>query len=69
MNDKITAPWADKQITALNVWQQLGYVHEFTCPNGHKGNRELKAFRDCWRCLNCGYTQDWAHDFMKRAKP
>lgn len=58
---KITAPWSPEQVAALNKWQQLGYVHEFTCPHGHG---PLTAQRDFWMCLRCGYTQEWAHDFM-----
>lgn len=61
---KIRAPWTDKQVEALNQWQKGGLFHEFTCPNSHSEDRTLKATRDGWVCLYCGYRQDWAHDFM-----
>ena len=59
---KVHPPWTSEQVDALNAWQALGYVHEFTCPHNHP-DRTLKATTDGWVCL-CGYTQEWAHDFM-----
>jgi len=63
---KITAPWTDEQVAALNRWQGNDAVHPFTCPNSHQG-RELTATAKGWVCKGCGYKQNWAHDFM--AKP
>lgn len=60
---KITAPWTDKQVKALNRFQHAGFVHPFTCPHDH-ANRELVATPEGWVCLTCGYRQDWAHDYM-----
>lgn len=57
----IYAPWSDSEIAALKKWQALGFVHGFTCPHGHGA---LDAQRDFWMCTTCGYTQNWAHDFM-----
>lgn len=61
----IKAPWTPEQVDALNAYQQLGYVHEFTCP-GHDGggSRVLIAEADGWHCPSCDYIQDWAHDAM-----
>jgi len=61
---KIKAPWTDEQVAALNRWQAYGFVHEFTCPNDHKMSVPLEATKRSWVCPACGYTQDWAHDFM-----
>lgn len=60
---KITAPWTIDQVSALNRWQDAGFVHPFTCPND---SAALVATYDGWRCLapNCGFRQNWAHDFM-----
>lgn len=60
------APWTPDQVDALNAYQRLGYVHEFTCPNNHgpKQSRVLEATEVGWKCLFCDYTQDWAHGFM-----
>jgi hypothetical protein len=66
---KIHAPWTAEQVGALNRWQKLGYVHEFTCPGDHADDRALVAAADGWHCLTCGYTQDWAHDFMLETPP
>lgn len=60
---KITAPWTIEQARALNKWQRLGYVHEFTCPRDHE-DRALVASTVGWLCPHCDYMQDWAHDFM-----
>jgi hypothetical protein len=61
----IKAPWTPEQVAALNAYQALGYVHEFTCP-GHDGDgsRVLVATGAGWICPSCDYTQDWAHDAM-----
>jgi hypothetical protein len=62
----IKAPWTIDQVHALNAYQRLGYVHEFTCPNNHgdKHSRVLRATPHGWKCAGCDYTQDWAHDWM-----
>lgn len=70
---KIYAPWTPEQVANLNEWQEAGYVHPFTCGNddlhdydSFMANKVLKATEQGWVCPNpnCGYTQDWAHDFM-----
>jgi hypothetical protein len=61
----IRPPWASDVVDALNRYQRLGYVHEFTCEQSHVGaDRTLYATRDGWRCPHCDYRQDWAHAAM-----
>lgn len=68
--DFIEAPFSSEQVDALNRYQRLGYVHEFTCPEHHGGaDRTLYATKDGWRCPHCGYQQDWAHRAMLDATP
>jgi hypothetical protein len=61
----LKAPWTAEQVDALNRFQRLYYVHEFTCV-GHAGggDRTLVATRNGWICCHCDYKQDWAHSFM-----
>jgi hypothetical protein len=66
-NQKITAPWDEEQVDALNAYQASGAMHPFTCGNRpHPGNAEavLVATPEGWVCRDCDYTQDWAHAFM-----
>jgi hypothetical protein len=61
--DQIHAPWTQTQVDALNDWQQLGFVHEFTCACG--GHTVLVATLEGWTCpKGCGYRQEWAWAFM-----
>lgn len=61
----IKAPWTIDQVHALNAYQRLGYVHEFTCAESHDGrDRILRATSGGWKCPTCDYTQDWAHEWM-----
>lgn len=60
----IKAPFTDDQVDALNEFQHLGFVHEFTCKNNHPGNNVLIATKDGWICPSCNYTQNWCHSFM-----
>lgn len=47
-------------------------MHPFTCPNRHDhpeiggDNGILIPTVRGWICQFCDYTQNWAHDFMKR---
>jgi hypothetical protein len=61
--ESIKAPWTQEQVNQLNRFQQLGFVHEFTCPNSH-ADRTLHATPNGWICPGCDYTQDWAHESM-----
>lgn len=63
----IKAPWTDEQVLALLHWQTKSYAHPFTCGNEkHSEHIRLVPTNDGWVCgaQHCGYTQDWAHDFM-----
>jgi hypothetical protein len=62
--DRITAPFTAAQVDALNRFQHYGFVHPFTCPNEHEGDRALVATWHGWICPHCKYTQDWAHKLM-----
>ncbi len=66
MTETIRAPWTSEQVTALNLFQQQGGVHPFTC-GAHVGSSPvLDATHAGWICpdQDCAYTQDWAHAFM-----
>jgi len=67
---KVVAPWTSDQVASLNGYQESGKFHPFTC-----GNPDCPRIRDRpsvliarvpgWVCpMNCGYQQDWAHDWM-----
>lgn len=70
--ERVNAPWTHAQVRHLQMWQKSPYVHSFTCP--HRGDTH---HRDCygdhgglrptlngWECMDCDYTQNWAHDIM-----
>lgn len=61
---KIEAPWTAAQVDALNLFQQDKFIHPFTCPDHHEGERALVATRAGWICCHCSYTQTWAHAYM-----
>lgn len=60
-SQRIESPWSDEQVAGLQRWQSYGFVHEFTCLNGHGALVPTKAG---WTCPHCIYTQNWAWDFM-----
>lgn len=75
----IHAPFTEAEVHALNAWQKGPNTHPFTCPHRHKEKQgryvhrwradmtergALRATVQGWICLDCDYTQDWAHDFM-----
>lgn len=64
MLDDSRAPWTAEEVANLNEFQNAGYMHPFTC--GSEDCRAvLVATPEGWTCpAGCGYTQDWAHDFM-----
>lgn len=72
----LKAPWSFAQVEALNDFQADGQVHPFTCGNRDVPRRDhpdgkgvLTAFEGGWRCLHCGYEQDWCHDWMATWTP
>lgn len=60
----VLAPFTADQVASLNAYQVAGVCHPFTCGND-SGHHVLVAFFDeGWRCLDCDYTQNWAHAWM-----
>lgn len=63
------------EVASLNAYQESGIFHPFTCGNiEHEEHVNLVAAEQGWYCPAmvdegieeyCGYTQTWAHDFMK----
>jgi hypothetical protein len=67
------APWTPQQVAALNRYQASGFAHPFTCGNRSRDTHPTIANGDFgvlvateygWKCPDCDYTQDWAHDGM-----
>lgn len=66
MSDVIRAPFTNSQVTALNMVQQSGAIHPFTCGKrsaSWHGEGVLIATKKGWVCPEdrCDYTQDWAY--------
>jgi len=59
----IKTPFTPEQVEQLNRFQSLGNVHPFTCGNNSR-HRDLVATESGWKCLDCDYTQQWAHGHM-----
>lgn len=49
--------WTEDQVANLKERQDCGYLHPYTCENGH-GN--LIPTTEGWICHECTYTQIWA---------
>lgn len=69
MADKIFPPWDASTVRTLNTFQTRSGLHPFTCPRKHFTDEAmlLEATPNGWVCSGapaCGYTQQWAHDFM-----
>jgi hypothetical protein len=67
MTDRITAPWTEDTIAALNAFQRSGRMHPFTCGNEqHRMHQTLIAEADGWHCPDetCDYRQNWAPAVM-----
>jgi DNA-binding MarR family transcriptional regulator len=63
----IYAPWDMQTVRNLNRFQNLSFIHPYTCDNAsHGGSRRLVAGPDGWHCSNptCEYTQNWASALM-----
>lgn len=70
--DKITAPWNESQVYALQRWQAGTIfplpVHPYTC--GNDSNHQLLIpLTSGWVCPDCDYTQDWALDPIIHVDP
>jgi len=57
VSERVTAPWTEEQVAALNEYQHSGCFHPYTCP--FNSGACLVATREGWVCEHCGYTQDW----------
>lgn len=65
------------EVKHLDDYQRSGRFHPFTCANRGDGNHRENAIdlggliptTRGWICQYCDYTQDWAHDFMKKVSP
>ncbi|MFJ6729425.1 hypothetical protein ACIQPQ_31435 [Streptomyces sp. NPDC091281] len=67
MTQMIRAPFTSEQVTVLNLFQERGDMHPFTCGSDrHDQSPPLDATHSGWICPDpaCEYTQDWAHAFM-----
>lgn len=66
---KIQAPFNENQIKNLERYQRLGYVHPFTCPQNstHISDGILLPTTNGMICIECGYIQNWVHDYMTSA--
>lgn len=72
----IQAPFTDEQVTALQNYQDAGYLHPFTCM-GHEGCKRPEQYNggkliptsEGWVCACGSYTQNWAHSFMAQPLP
>src|SRR6185369_7857242 len=61
----LKAPWSEVQVKSLNDFQSSGYLHPYTCNDGH----DLIATKDGWICKECqakgkSYHQDWCYHWM-----
>lgn len=52
--------WTDEQIYRLNAGQARRDRHPYTCGN-NSNHQVLLATKTGWICLDCDYTQGWAH--------
>ena len=60
-----TAPFTPEEVANLQAYQNAGIFHPFTCGN-EKCRADLVPTTNGWICPRdgCGYTQNWAHEFM-----
>ncbi len=76
VDDGESPAFTPDEVVNLDNYQRAGQMHPFTCPN-----RDRVTHRDMagdlgaliptvrgWICPFCDYTQNWAHDFMKRRR-
>ncbi len=52
------APWAYEQCTAIERWQQCGWVHPLTC-SSCSPSETLQVSANRLFCFKCGHEQDW----------
>lgn len=66
MSDVVRVPWTHRQVQALNLYQEMGYMHPYTC--GWRDQHPEKegiliATPSGWICPVCTYQQNWARAF------
>ncbi len=67
----VHTPWTASQVDSLNGYQASGFGHPYTCPDravdthvdGPYDRGVLAATAAGWVCVDCGYTQGWAHQW------
>lgn len=67
-DEPIRTPFSADQVAAMNRFQTAGSFHPFTCGNDSR-HAVLVATEAGWKCPDCDYTQDWAHQFMAADLP
>lgn len=58
--EHVSSPFTDEQVVKLNEYQTFQKFHPYTCGNDST-HKPLVATNNGWVCLDCDYTQDWAH--------
>ena len=59
---EVNMVFTEDQVASLKGFQSAGIFHPFTC---ECGAGDMIPTTEGFVCPNnCGYTQDWAHDFM-----
>lgn len=69
ITDGVIAPWSQEQAQSANEFQASGVFQPFRCPNTDVDPHPVSAgllvgSREGWTCSDCGYRQNWAHQFM-----
>ncbi len=67
--------FSHEEVKNLHHYQFMANMHPFTCPNRGDGNHfdngsDLGALIPTiqgWICQSCDYTQNWAHEWMKKS--
>lgn len=67
-NGFIDRVFTDAQCYVLNAGQHDRKRHPYTCGNNSR-HRPLIATPAGWKCADCDYRQDWAHDADKQGPP
>lgn len=61
--NNIYAPWTEDQVKLLERWQNVGFVHEYSCIKNTKRCGKLIPTVSGWICPYCDYRQNWFMDF------
>jgi hypothetical protein len=66
--DATRAAWNEDRCFQLNAQQHDRSLHPYTCGNDSR-HRPLIATPHGWRCADCDYRQDWAHEPPANIRP